>query len=198
MIHKKSEEYFTTGNMISAGRDLSALATGLVSSDQLYKDYNDWPRINNSIISKGVSAFRNSTDNVKILNPFITIPETLELALNDKILGSHKEKEKIKNWSDSATLYGGQSEESLLQNYTPDRFLKLFGDTGDVILEDTTGLHKGEKPVNKDRDVLIITYSMHEEYTFGYKVDRKEKITREQYRDVPDDQKYLLDLLEIR
>ena len=42
---------------------------------------------------------------------------------------------------------------------------------GDLVIADTTGFHRGTKPVKTDRNIIIINYGVHQDYTFGGKLD---------------------------
>ena len=238
-IMNKAEVFFESGKNVSAGRDLSGL-----NDDNLkdfYKDYDKNKRLDEDLILSGYRNYEHLTDNVQIRNPFINIPEVLDIALNDRLVsivqdyfgvapsityaklvknfanqlpnyntqtyhidlastkivkaliylndvgpgdgphcyikGSHNPEISKQIWDSAATFYADDVESTLLDRFNKD-FVEnaaIYGNLGDVIVEDTTGFHKGEKPVNKHRNILIINYGIHSEYGYNYKVDRKEK-----------------------
>jgi hypothetical protein len=89
--------------------------------------------------------------------------------------------------------------------WNKDEINKEFGDKnlilctakkGDVIFADTTGFHKGVKPLKNDRNVLVITYSLHQDYTFNGKLDVLPKIKNSKFSSLSVEKRALLDLVE--
>ncbi len=52
--------------------------------------------------------------------------------------------------------------------YGSDSIIRCYTKGGDVILADTTGIHLGEKPANKNRSILSVNYCIHPEYGFEH------------------------------
>ncbi len=52
--------------------------------------------------------------------------------------------------------------------YGAEAIVRCYAKAGDVILANTTGFHRGEKPVNKNRGILIVNYCLHPEYGFEH------------------------------
>lgn len=73
------------------------------------------------------------------------------------VKGSHKTK--FKFWQSRYRW----SDDEIHLNYGLDYCIPLTGSFGDVIIADTTGFHKGLKPVLKDRIMLTVTYGIHME-----------------------------------
>lgn len=63
--------------------------------------------------------------------------------------------------------------------YGAESIARCYAKAGDVILADTTGVHRGEKPVNADRGILIVNYCIHPEYGFDHPDIRIMKRDRE-------------------
>jgi len=64
----------------------------------------------------------------------------------------------------------------VIRNYGEGNMCFCEGKVGDVIFAETTGLHKGLKPRNKDRSILIFNFTMHPEVGFPWskiKIPRK-------------------------
>lgn len=60
-----------------------------------------------------------------------------------------------------------------------------LGLAGDVIIADTTGFHRGLKPLDWPRRVVIITYCVHPEYGFTYTPIKLPRATYEQLAPFP-------------
>jgi len=52
--------------------------------------------------------------------------------------------------------------------YGAEAIVRCYAKAGDVILANTTGFHRGEKPVNNNRGILIVNYCLHPEYGFEH------------------------------
>ena len=76
------------------------------------------------------------------------------------------------------TLTSGKSTISMLQQLTKEEIIKSFGvhqkiiscfaNAGDLIIADTVGYHRGEKPISSERKMLALTFCVHPEYGFDY------------------------------
>ena len=251
-ILKKVNLFLESGENIIPSRDLRSLDTRSLKGHK---------RISEELIKKGVNSYRDITDSIQIRDPFLTIPETFEIATDDRILSvvqdyygvmpsisfvkivrnfankvprfnsqfyhidsssssilkvliylndinddysghhcyvasSHHEHVKRSLWNVAST-YGDFSSNSVVERFGEDSIMKIKGNKGTAIFEDTTGLHRGEKPTVNDRNILIINYCIHEEYTHNYKKDKKSKISRVQYESIDDKKIRVLDLLDI-
>ncbi len=56
----------------------------------------------------------------------------------------------------------------VVKNYTEGNMYVCEGKVGDVIFAETTGLHKGLKPISSDRSILIFNFTMHPEVGFPW------------------------------
>lgn len=75
---------------------------------------------------------------------------------------SHQKK--FRGWN----LKSRFSEEELLLHYPKDAFVKCISSPGDVIFAETTGLHRGSKPISRHRAVLIFNFTIHPEVGFNW------------------------------
>jgi hypothetical protein len=74
---------------------------------------------------------------------------------------------------------------------------KLSAKKGDVIIANTNGFHRGIKPISYDRNIIIINYCIHEEYSFNYKKDLKIKIPKKITDSLDNDLKNIFDLCNV-
>lgn len=78
------------------------------------------------------------------------------------VRGSHRKK--WSEWEQSARYTDSEIEKV----YGSESIIRCYAQAGDVILADTTGIHRGEKPVNLNRSILIVNYCIHPEYGFEH------------------------------
>jgi hypothetical protein len=108
--------------------------------------------------------------------------------------GSHTDMSKEKYWDMSTILPSQTTDDDAVNMFGKESFMKLYANIGDIIIEDTTGWHKAEKPKNKDRDVIIITYGIGKEYSY-YDQTSFVKINKAQYNKI--NNKNILDFTDI-
>ncbi len=77
------------------------------------------------------------------------------------VLGSHRRKfpgweTKRYSHDEMARIYGEQS------------VVRFHARAGDAIVVESAGFHGGEKPMTRDRKILILNYTVHPEYGFEY------------------------------
>jgi hypothetical protein len=77
------------------------------------------------------------------------------------VLGSHRSK--FAGWD--ARRY---SRDEMAALYGADRVVQHHVRAGDAIVVESAGFHGGEKPVARDRGILILNYTVHPEYGFDY------------------------------
>lgn len=78
------------------------------------------------------------------------------------VRGSHRKK--WTGWEQKARYTDSEIEDV----YGSDSIVRCYAQAGDVILADTTGIHRGEKPANINRSILIVNYCIHPEYGFEH------------------------------
>ncbi len=76
------------------------------------------------------------------------------------VRGSHRLK--WDGWDQKARY----EDEEIEAIYGPDAIVRCHAKAGDVILANTTGIHRGEKPVKANRGIMIVNYCLHSEYGF--------------------------------
>lgn len=59
-------------------------------------------------------------------------------------------------------------DEELQGVYGEDCVHRCYGRAGDIFLAETTGFHRGEKPITRKRNILIMTFCVEPEYGFDY------------------------------
>ncbi|MDV7339032.1 hypothetical protein RYZ26_05480 [Terasakiella sp. A23] len=59
------------------------------------------------------------------------------------------------------------TEEEMVHHFGEDRILHHHGKAGDLVVEDTSAFHCGQKPTQTDRTIVIFNYVPHEEYGGG-------------------------------
>ena len=97
-----------------------------------------------------------------------------------------------KNWGKSVRY--SDAEVEIMEDKK--NIMEVTAKKGDVIVANTVALHRGLKPISKDRNILIINYGMHQDYTFDNKLDKTAKISREIFNKLDSDQKQVASLLE--
>ncbi len=55
-------------------------------------------------------------------------------------------------------------DEVINDNFDSSEIISLTGKVGDIIVANTRGLHKGKKVINKERNMLTLTFGIHNEY----------------------------------
>jgi len=82
------------------------------------------------------------------------------------ISGSNKNKMLNKEGSISEECFKDvkYSQEEIKNYYTIEKIKSLYGKRGTFALADTTGIHRGIKPISNDRYVLFVNYVCEEEY----------------------------------
>jgi len=258
-IAQSVNDFLEKGVNIQPSRNLKGLTVENMSS--FFPGYKSKKRLSEDLIKQGPTAYRDITDNIRIRNPLMNIPEILDLALDDRLLGiaadylgvlpsivyakvvksfanelpsfdtqyfhidhnaskmfksffylndvdedggphcyvmeSHKEEVKKTMWSKSSVLPGRLSDQDIGEIFGTHSIAKLLANAGDLIIEDTTGWHKGVKPLKRDRTMIVITYGIHSEYSFDYQKNEVEKITKQQLDLICEEKKRVVDLLEI-
>jgi ectoine hydroxylase-related dioxygenase (phytanoyl-CoA dioxygenase family) len=71
-------------------------------------------------------------------------------------------------------------EDAEIENvYGAEAIVRCYAKAGDVLLANTTGIHRGEKPVKQNRGILIVNYCLHPEYGFEHPAIHIKKEDRE-------------------
>jgi len=78
------------------------------------------------------------------------------------VRGSHETK--FPGWERHARF----SDQRIYSIFGANSIVSCYANVGDVVITETTGFHKGEKPATYDRGVLIVNYCVHPESGFEY------------------------------
>lgn len=74
-------------------------------------------------------------------------------------------------------------EDDYLKNiYSSKNFIPILAKKGDVIIANTVAFHRGLKPTKKDRNIVIINYGMHVDFTFNNKFDITSNINKVDFK----------------
>lgn len=107
--------------------------------------------------------FHSDFGSYKILKAMIYLNDVeLEGGPFCYIEGSHINK--FDGWDKKSRF----SDEELYEVYGKDCITHCTAKAGDVFLAETTGFHRGFKPISADRNTLIVTFCVHSEYGFNY------------------------------
>ena len=87
------------------------------------------------------------------------------------------------------------NESYLKKIYGKRNFIPILAKRGDVIIANTVAFHRGIKPMRKDRNIVILNYGMHIDFTFNNKFDINSTILKKQYKDQTKGNQSILSLL---
>ncbi len=87
-------------------------------------------------------------------------------------------------------------EKYLKSIYNKKNFVPILAKRGDVIIANTIAFHKGLKPIRKNRNILILNYGLHMDYSLNNKPDIKAKILMRDYKLQSKADRIILNLLE--
>ena len=79
--------------------------------------------------------------------------------------------------------------------YGFENFKPLLAKKGDVIIANTVAFHKGLKPVRKDRNIIILNYGIHLDFTFNNKLDIAANILKKDFQKFSPADQSILSLL---
>lgn len=86
-------------------------------------------------------------------------------------------------------------ENKLKKIYGSKNFKPILAKKGDVIVANTVAFHKGLKPIRKDRNIIILNYGIHLDFTFNNKLDVGANILKKDYKKFQPEEKSILSLL---
>ena len=79
---------------------------------------------------------------------------------------------------------------------SPDDINPIFAKKGDIILANTVALHRGLKPKTQDRNILIVNYGLHQDYTFNNQLDITSRVNSSTFDSRTKEEKLAMSLLE--
>lgn len=89
--------------------------------------------------------------------------------------------------------YARFTEDDVKRRFGRDSIYRHFAHAGDIVIEDTTGLHRAVKPITRERYLVIFNYVVHEEYGGG---GPKVRVRRRDVQALDPMQRAAADLLE--
>lgn len=96
-----------------------------------------------------------------------------------------------KKWGKNARW----NEKKLKREYGINKFIPILAKRGDVIFANTVAFHRGIKPIRKNRNIVILNYGMHIDFTFNNKMDITSNILLKDLNNQTKKNKSILSLL---
>ena len=84
-----------------------------------------------------------------------------------------------------------------IARYGRERIHTVLGKAGDMIIEDTSGLHRAVRPERGERKIAIFNYVLHPEYGYDQVGWPKVKLDRAVWNKLSDKQKAATDELDL-
>lgn len=103
-----------------------------------------------------------------------------------------------KSFKDIHTKWGKKvrwEDNYLKKIYGMKNMVPILAKRGDVIIANTVAFHRGLKPITKDRNIVIINYGMHVDFTFNNKFDITSSILNKDFKKQTPHNKSILSLL---
>lgn len=133
----------------------------------------------NDLPTADTQFFHADFGSYKILKAFVYLNDVdLEGGPFCYIEGSHARR--FPGWDEQSRF----ADHELHAVYGKDCITRCTARAGDIYLAETTGFHRGLKPVRIDRNVLIVTYCVHPEYGFAYEPTQLARPTFDRLSDV--------------
>ena len=106
--------------------------------------------------------------------------------------GSHKdigtERGRLRGFEDKSKW----TYDEVTQKYDESRIKFLTGNFGDMVIANTSGMHRGTRVKERERTMLTLNYVIHPE---GWDTNQQFKIKQEDADGVPENKQFLLDFL---
>ena len=96
------------------------------------------------------------------------------------------------NWGKSVRY----TDQQVAEMASPDDINPIFAKKGDIILANTVALHRGLKPKTQDRNILIVNYGLHQDYTFNNQLDITSRVNSSTFDSRTKEEKLAMSLLE--
>jgi ectoine hydroxylase-related dioxygenase (phytanoyl-CoA dioxygenase family) len=113
----------------------------------------------NELPALDTQCFHADKNSVKFLKVLIYLNDVGENG-GPFVYVKNSHKKKFKGWLKKYRW----SDKEIYNIYGEDSCIKITANTGDVIIADTTGFHKGTKPIEFDRCLLTLNYVTHKEF----------------------------------
>lgn len=136
--------------------------------------------------------FHIDENSVKLLKVFIYLND-----VNSKKDGPfYYVKDSFKNIKEKWGKNARWNENYLKKEYGVKKFKPLLAKRGDIIIANTVAFHRGIKPIMKNRNIIILNYGMHVDFTFNNKLDITSKILKRDISKLTKKNKSILSLLK--
>lgn len=125
---------------------------------------------NNRLYPLDTQLFHNDFDGIKLVKLFIYLDDVLSQkdGPTEFIKGSNifkvNSKNKLSKWKFRF------SEDDVKKFFKKNEIVSFKGNVGDVLFLNTGITHRGKKPISRDRLILILSYSTHEEVNSTAKI----------------------------
>ena len=117
----------------------------------------------NCILPIDTQLFHSDFDGVKLIKVFIYLDEVKSLANGPTQFIDKTNIFKIKNKNILKQWPLRTDENNMSKFFKSKKIISFFGNESDVLLLNTGMMHRGKKPLEKDRMILILSYSIHNE-----------------------------------
>ena len=135
--------------------------------------------------------FHIDENSVKLLKVFIYLND-----VNSKKDGPfYYVQDSFKNIKEKWGKNARWDENYLKKEYGVKKFKPILAKRGDIIFANTVAFHRGIKPIAKDRNIIILNYGMHVDFTFNNKLDITSKILKRDLLKLTKKHKSILSLL---
>lgn len=117
----------------------------------------------NSILPIDTQLFHSDFDGVKLIKVFIYLDEVKSLTNGPTQFIDKSNIFKIKNKNILKQWPLRTDENNMNKFFKSKKIISFFGNESDVLLLNTGMMHRGKKPLKKDRMILVLSYSIHDE-----------------------------------
>lgn len=145
----------------------------------------------NKIKEHDTQHFHIDENSVKLLKVFIYLNDVESKKDGPFYYVKDSFKDIKKRWG----LKARWSEKYLKKIYGPKKFVPILAKRGDVIIANTVAFHRGLKPIKKNRNIAILNYGFHIDFTFNNKLDIVSKILKKDFKKQSKQNQSVLSLL---
>ena len=131
----------------------------------------------NKIKEHDTQHFHIDDNSIKLLKVFIYLNDVNSRADGPFYYIKKSFKNIKKKWGKKVRW----EDDYLKAQYGSKNFIPILAKKGDVIIANTVAFHRGLKPVKKDRNIVIINYGMHIDFTLNNKFDITSNILKKDF-----------------
>lgn len=132
----------------------------------------------NNLKEHDTQHFHIDENAVKLLKVFVYLNDVNSVNDGPFCYVQNSFKDIRKKWGQKARW----DEKYLKKIYSNKNFVPILAKKGDVIIANTVAFHRGIKPKNKDRNIIILNYGLHLDFTFNNKFDLALKILKKDFK----------------